>query len=300
MQLFPASPRTRGSGQKGSSQYPVLYHRPINPARIDLRRIVSWLRNCEHDHHGLCHKPHQMNVAAMRKKSQKYLIDVFRYHVVEATGSENYVCLSYVWGEQHDALVLTKANRSYLSTPGVFHKLIADDALPETIIDAIAVTRALGCRYLWVDRLCIVSQKSSPTESDLMTKQYCRHRTMQTSFKHRYGAWTPFTHVPWSLSSLRTVQMLGQAWVAWETGEESAPTPGIQPISSSLIALSVKSLALKSILTGCCHGIRELGLFKSATSPQDVSSSRTIQYLGNVLRSTCGSVSTMHLVTRIC
>ncbi|KAL7896612.1 heterokaryon incompatibility protein domain-containing protein [Trichoderma sp. SZMC 28014] len=60
----------------------------------------------------------------------------------------SYVALSYVWGSfaARDQYSLEWASGSIFSLPCV---------LPAVILDAIAVTKSLGFRYLWVDKFCI-------------------------------------------------------------------------------------------------------------------------------------------------
>ncbi len=60
-----------------------------------------------------------------------------------------YACLSYCWGVNH-RLVTTTTNEAELIAGVRVSKLAL------TIQDAIATTRDLGIRYLWVDALCIV------------------------------------------------------------------------------------------------------------------------------------------------
>ena len=63
------------------------------------------------------------------------------------TGS--YLALSYCWG----------SNQSYVLTAkniGVLMREIEVKLLPQTLLDAIEVTKNLGFKYLWVDALCIM------------------------------------------------------------------------------------------------------------------------------------------------
>ncbi|PPQ96975.1 hypothetical protein CVT26_006431 [Gymnopilus dilepis] len=61
----------------------------------------------------------------------------------------HYCTLSYVWGgEQHQKT--TTANIDTYVREGI------NVPLPQTIADAILATNKLGCRYLWVDALCII------------------------------------------------------------------------------------------------------------------------------------------------
>lgn len=65
-----------------------------------------------------------------------------------------YVALSYCWGTSQKNVLLTRATVKRFQTIGL------DVAqLPQTIQDAILVTRNLGVRYIWIDALCIIQNE---------------------------------------------------------------------------------------------------------------------------------------------
>jgi len=73
-----------------------------------------------------------------------------------------YAALSYVWGESLPGQIqLTTSNKFALEKAGG----LSNVNLPETIADAIEACRRLGCRYLWVDRLCIVQDDTPERKS---------------------------------------------------------------------------------------------------------------------------------------
>lgn len=75
--------------------------------------------------------------------------------VTKPADSRGFVALSYMWADAGRADLdnqLTKANQANLESHGGLSGL----CLPAVISDAIVLCRALGERYLWVDRLCIV------------------------------------------------------------------------------------------------------------------------------------------------
>lgn len=82
------------------------------------------------------------------------LIDTEEFRVRQVDMPARYACLSYVWGKGSQ-VQYTHATRSRLEAN---HGLQAGDGLglPQTIKDAIKVTREVGLRYLWVDALCIL------------------------------------------------------------------------------------------------------------------------------------------------
>ena len=60
-----------------------------------------------------------------------------------------YVALSYCWGGDQMAKTVKSRVTDY-------EKDIPLHTLPQTIQDAIVVTRGIGLRYLWVDAMCII------------------------------------------------------------------------------------------------------------------------------------------------
>lgn len=63
-----------------------------------------------------------------------------------------YVALSYCWGPSKQPMALTA---DMLKLDIVVFSL---KSLPQTIQDAVTVTRRLGFKYLWVDSMCIVQE----------------------------------------------------------------------------------------------------------------------------------------------
>ncbi|KAI0325395.1 HET-domain-containing protein [Cubamyces sp. BRFM 1775] len=83
-----------------------------------------------------------------------------------------YVALSYVWGEDQPHQT-TEANlSSYMAR-------IDPAILPQTILDAIHVTRALGIDLLWIDGLCIVQDSEKDIHHELSRMRYVyRHAVL--------------------------------------------------------------------------------------------------------------------------
>jgi hypothetical protein len=71
-----------------------------------------------------------------------------------------YAALSYCWGgEQPDSLQQDRLS--------AYSREIPSEKLPQTIKDAIIVTRNLGLRYLWVDSLCIIQDSELDKRSEI-------------------------------------------------------------------------------------------------------------------------------------
>lgn len=92
------------------------------------------------------------------------LIDVEKRCLVHASNSNvGYFALSYVWGKVFDIsgpkktiATLTKSSLNDLQQ----EKSLLPSVLPRTVEDAVQACVALGSKYLWVDRLCILQDDS--------------------------------------------------------------------------------------------------------------------------------------------
>lgn len=98
------------------------------------------------------------------------LIDVETLKLWE-TGRQKgpYAALSYSWGKNRSKRFKTRAE-SYNERLNGFH----EDDLPQTILDAVILTRKLGLQNLWVDAICIIqgNQKDWASESAIMNEVY--------------------------------------------------------------------------------------------------------------------------------
>ena len=77
--------------------------------------------------------------------------DHVKLHISAPSERNGYAVLSYCWGGPQPVL-LTTTNLADMVQG------ISLDRLPQTIQDAIKVTRRLGIRFLWIDALCIIQE----------------------------------------------------------------------------------------------------------------------------------------------
>ncbi|KAF2116418.1 heterokaryon incompatibility protein-domain-containing protein, partial [Lophiotrema nucula] len=108
---------------------------------VDFDAARKWLTMCLEHHGDACG-------SLIRPATENLkLIDCQTRLVVNAKKEDDYLALSYTWG---DAGEVTRKEQqqdvSFLQLPIQF---------PETILDAIKVTQQLGYRYLWVDAYCV-------------------------------------------------------------------------------------------------------------------------------------------------
>ncbi|KAI0138500.1 HET-domain-containing protein [Hypoxylon sp. NC0597] len=94
--------------------------------------VRGWMTRCEREHSTSCRVEWSDQLLLCR------MIDVSSRRIVECPPQCRYIALSYVWG-------------GIGPQPGDLER----GELPQTIEDAITVTKDLGLKYLWVDALCI-------------------------------------------------------------------------------------------------------------------------------------------------
>src|SRR5262249_14113513 len=83
-----------------------------------------------------------------------------------APHGSRYVALSYVWGKA--AHVHTTEADVKRDGSGREVMIVLPRLLPQTIEDAMHVTRSLGERYLWVDAFCIVQDNLADKHSQII------------------------------------------------------------------------------------------------------------------------------------
>ncbi|KAH6714839.1 heterokaryon incompatibility protein-domain-containing protein [Leptodontidium sp. MPI-SDFR-AT-0119] len=81
-------------------------------------------------------------------------------HVTQPHEKAEYLALSYPWGGPQEIKTTT-------ATLSRWRLGIPIDTLPPTLQDAIAVTRDLGFRYLWVDALCIIQDDTEDKVAEI-------------------------------------------------------------------------------------------------------------------------------------
>ncbi|KAF1983083.1 HET-domain-containing protein, partial [Aulographum hederae CBS 113979] len=108
--------------------------------------IRKWMSSCN-EYHSDCaeHNP--------RRISHFWLIDCETRMLAKSRGDEAYTALSYVWGNP-----APKASESAIGKQ-------LPSQLPQTIEDAMTVTRKLDLQYIWIDRYCIL-QTANPHKSE--------------------------------------------------------------------------------------------------------------------------------------
>jgi hypothetical protein len=140
--------------------------RPLRSAagqQVDTAVLKWWLNDCDQNHSETCNSCYRGNAANARYVADVPLvfIDVVDHRLVPATSAAKYFALSYVWGTVDMSQTLLENYESRRQMGGLPARL------PKTISDAIALVRALGERYLWVDALCITQDDAEHKARDM-------------------------------------------------------------------------------------------------------------------------------------
>jgi hypothetical protein len=131
--------------------------------KIDLSLAKQWLSACESHH--MCDP---LPPREPRRESQipnLRVIDLAKHRLHTCTpNGVRYAALSYVWGDYTYAKLDNSTIKRYFEenalAPGSVN-------LPQAIIDAMEVARAVGLQYLWVDALCIQQDDESDKDTQI-------------------------------------------------------------------------------------------------------------------------------------
>ncbi|KAH7411437.1 heterokaryon incompatibility protein-domain-containing protein [Cadophora sp. MPI-SDFR-AT-0126] len=122
----------------------------------------TWLKECLQTHSNCPNiTSSAMPTRVLDVTQLSELLDMVRLKETNQTEKGQYIALSYCWGPQGQSIMLKE------STLREFKIAIVVRELPQTLQDAILVTRKLGIRYLWIDALCIIQDSDSDKGHEL-------------------------------------------------------------------------------------------------------------------------------------
>jgi len=128
------------------------------PNTIDFAVLTTWLERCKNEHQEKCDNrdlpPRYWTPADI------ILVDVIDGCLVRKTTACSYFALSYVWG----GVITTTTTAQNFELFQQSGYLWQNTVLPETVCDAMVLTREMGIRYLWVDCLSIVQDSATKHE----------------------------------------------------------------------------------------------------------------------------------------
>ncbi|KAF2665496.1 HET-domain-containing protein [Microthyrium microscopicum] len=137
----------------------------VTPDRfeISVAQLRQWISYCNGKHQGACLRPGPSTTSHPR-----LAIDVFSSCLETIATPIQYVALSYVWGSNQNSAGVFETDLQSLEAlqiPGAFER--SWTKVPATVKDAILLTKALGIRYLWVDRFCIIQNDKKRKDEDI-------------------------------------------------------------------------------------------------------------------------------------
>ncbi|KAK8040027.1 hypothetical protein PG993_008438 [Apiospora rasikravindrae] len=151
-----AQPDVEAVAQRG---YPDL---PGTESPKQYEIIRAWRDNCDGQHEGCYPWKTPGDLPPMPTR----VIDVGDpLRLVETSpGQPNarYVALSHCWGRLRNEEKYCTTQETIASV----RERIPFDRLPKTFRDAVAVTRQLGIRYLWIDSICIIQGDQADWEAE--------------------------------------------------------------------------------------------------------------------------------------
>lgn len=149
----------------------LMIPKPLDRDTRDMDLMKRCLENCRKNH-DRCNQSAIPDSEALQAAPSR-LIDVVDMRLVPTSPGINghvnlqqveYVALSYVWGRD-PFFTLQSPNLSTLCEKDAFRDPTIK--LPQTILDAIEVTKFLGHRYIWIDSLCIEQDSTEDTVTQI-------------------------------------------------------------------------------------------------------------------------------------
>ncbi|PMD40315.1 HET-domain-containing protein [Hyaloscypha variabilis F] len=134
----------------------VAKHLRYRPVNIDpssdacINQAKSWIQNCIENHPNCPGLPDSQLPTRVLK-----IIDDNTLQLYAGNEKAQYATLSYCWGGP-------QTFSTTLSTLTQYTTGFSTSALPQTLQDAVQVTKRLGLKYIWIDSLCII--QDSPAD----------------------------------------------------------------------------------------------------------------------------------------
>ncbi|KAI0799372.1 heterokaryon incompatibility protein-domain-containing protein [Xylaria sp. FL0064] len=145
------------------------FDRVASSSQIDFDMVRRWLKTCERTHERCIPNEGPFNVDL----SFFRCIDVEDMCITPVPITSQYVALSCKWGECKPFLLLNPNKDDLFAKDGLRRNW---DSIPKTIQDSIDFVRCVGCRYVWIDQLCLVQdddddRSTGITAMDLVYEQ---------------------------------------------------------------------------------------------------------------------------------
>ena len=138
---------------------------PSSESSLDL--IWSWVLECPRTatprsagRHSFPHQSHPKRLLQISGSEPVPSLRLVDFSNLSASEIPWYVALSYCWGKSQTN-VLRNENLSQWLTDVPYAEL------PQTIKDAIFITRVLGFKYIWVDAFCIIQNHDNDKHEEI-------------------------------------------------------------------------------------------------------------------------------------
>jgi hypothetical protein len=215
-----------------------------------LPHVQRWLQNCL-EAHSLCTiNPTELSSLPTRildlgsnKMDYGSSNSSDTIYLLETNGLKGqYMTLSHCWGKSHP-FTTTTANLNERRNG------MAVDDLPLTYKDAVAITRAIGIRYLWIDSLCIIQgdKRDWEIESRKMVDVYPRsllNIAATSSADNRGGCFsrsvrdclqlTPEKHAPYAVFARQSTENAHHdLYASADTGNPPPTAPLVSGLRSN-------------------------------------------------------------------
>ncbi|RWA15026.1 hypothetical protein EKO27_g108 [Xylaria grammica] len=125
------------------------FDKVASSSQIDVGVVKKWLETCEGAHKKCVPNKGPFNVDL----SFFRCIDVEDMCIKPVFITTQYVALSYKWGECKPFLLLKPNKDDLFAKDGIRRNW---ESIPKTIRDSIDFVRNVGCRYVWIDQLCLI------------------------------------------------------------------------------------------------------------------------------------------------
>lgn len=157
--------------------------RSTNPGSDDCLRLARrWLDACTELHGKRCQNVDMnfvptrlIDVSPKLGRDAVKLVSLLEYDDLGNPTSVKYAALSYCWGT--DPFLTTTS-----SNIRAMQQSISLSQLPQTIQDAIRITRYMGLRYLWVDSLCILQGTDTAAQQDWLSESWKMGQIYQSAY----------------------------------------------------------------------------------------------------------------------
>ncbi|KAJ0164874.1 hypothetical protein CTA2_12993 [Colletotrichum tanaceti] len=128
------------------------------PDQTTLNHVTNWLKKCNQHSHCHGHGKSSLPTRLLDVGTADSASSTIRLVTPDSTLCDRYITLSYCWGQG------TKHFTTTSETLRARQEGIDLETLPQTLRDAVIMTRSLGVRYLWIDSLCICQDDSKDWE----------------------------------------------------------------------------------------------------------------------------------------